>query len=124
MNVFLAAWIKVDVGHLSSAQMDVTEYVLSAGKAVLDMMEREWQPLNAVELEHQLDKAVEQILESDLASTLKRKKSPCIYEQLTQSQANAAPQMRTESGSAEAVESQPKRDSVDDAAVQVITWSE
>uniref|UniRef100_H2L9S9 Elongin B n=2 Tax=Oryzias latipes TaxID=8090 RepID=H2L9S9_ORYLA len=101
--------------------MDVTEYVLSAGKAVLDMMEREWQPLNAVELEHQLDKAVEQILESDLASTLKRKKSPCIYEQLTQSQANAAPQMRTESGSAEAVESQPKRDSVDDAAVQHIS---
>ncbi|RVE69878.1 hypothetical protein OJAV_G00082280 [Oryzias javanicus] len=81
--------------------MDVTEYILSAGKAVLDMMEREWQPLNAVELEHQLDQTVEQILEADLASKRKRKASPSDYEELVQSQATAIPQTHAESRSAD-----------------------
>ncbi|XP_024127341.1 uncharacterized protein LOC112146020 [Oryzias melastigma] len=85
--------------------MDVTEYILSAGKAVLDMMEREWQPLNAVELEHQLDQAVEQILEADLTSKLKRKASPSVYEELVQNQATTEPQTHAESRPAEAVDS-------------------
>uniref|UniRef100_A0A3Q3ALF9 Uncharacterized LOC108237736 n=1 Tax=Kryptolebias marmoratus TaxID=37003 RepID=A0A3Q3ALF9_KRYMA len=46
--------------------MDVRKHVLSAGKAVLDMVEREWQPLSAGELEHRLDQALEEILEADL----------------------------------------------------------
>uniref|UniRef100_A0A3Q3SXL5 Protein ALP1-like n=1 Tax=Mastacembelus armatus TaxID=205130 RepID=A0A3Q3SXL5_9TELE len=68
--------------------MDVSECVLSAGRAVLDIVEREWQPLSSGELEQRLDQAVEEILEADLLAKLKPQPPPAIYVQLLQSQAN------------------------------------
>lgn len=75
--------------------MDVSEYVLSAGRAVLDMAEREWQPLSPGELEQRLDQAVEEILEADLMANLKSQPSQTntIYVQVSQSQANGGPQV-------------------------------
>lgn len=59
-----------------AAQMDMSECVLSAGRAVLDMVEREWQPLSPAELEQRLDQAVEEILEADLVTKLKTQPPP------------------------------------------------
>ncbi|XP_037544530.1 uncharacterized protein LOC119421224 [Nematolebias whitei] len=73
--------------------MDVREHVLSAGKAVLDMMEREWQPLSAGELEHRLDQAVEEILEADLVTKLETQTPRTVYVQLLQSKPTAGAQV-------------------------------
>lgn len=73
--------------------MDVDECVLSAGRAVLDMVEQEWQPLSPGELEQRLDQAVEETLEADLVANLKAQPSPTIYVQLLQNQANVSPQV-------------------------------
>ncbi|KAM3598903.1 uncharacterized protein V6R79_024009 [Siganus canaliculatus] len=73
--------------------MDVSECVLSAGRAVLDMVEREWQPLSAGELEQRLDQAVEEVLEAELMEKLRGQSTPTIYVQLLQSPANAQPQL-------------------------------
>lgn len=72
--------------------MDVSEFVLSAGRAVLDMVEQECQPLSPGELEQRLDQAVEEILEADLMAKLKTQPPPTIYVQLLQSQADVQPQ--------------------------------
>lgn len=73
--------------------MDVGECVLSAGRAVLDMVEQEWQPLSPGELEQRLDQAVEEILEAELVARLRSQPSPTIYVQLLQNQANPSPQV-------------------------------
>ncbi|XP_070837507.1 putative nuclease HARBI1 [Chaetodon trifascialis] len=73
--------------------MDVKEYVLSAGRAVLDMVEREWQPLSSVELEQRLDQAVEEVLEAELIAKLKSQPPAALYVQLLQSQANVQTQV-------------------------------
>lgn len=52
--------------------MDVDGCVLAAGRAVLDLMERDWQPLSTVELDQRLDQAVEDVLEADLVHKVKR----------------------------------------------------
>ncbi|XP_008293551.1 uncharacterized protein LOC103367332 [Stegastes partitus] len=111
--------------------MDVNECVLSAGRAVLEMVEREWQPLSAGELEHRLDQAVEEILESDLIAKLEAQPPPppqTIYVQLLQSQASVGPQVlhttTTTSCSPpeeEAAESQDPLETVDSAAVKYIS---
>uniref|UniRef100_A0A8D3DK32 Elongin B n=1 Tax=Scophthalmus maximus TaxID=52904 RepID=A0A8D3DK32_SCOMX len=57
--------------------MDVRACVRSAGRAVLDMVEREWQqPLSAGELEQRLDQAVEEILEGELMAELRAQPPP------------------------------------------------
>ncbi|XP_032393872.1 uncharacterized protein LOC116703314 [Etheostoma spectabile] len=110
--------------------MDVNEYVLSAGRSVLDMVEREWQPLSPGELEQRLDQAVEEILEADLMANLKTPPPPpplppiCV--QLLQNQANVHPQvlqMTTSSSSPEDEVPEPREllDTVDGAAVKHIT---
>ncbi|XP_038140562.1 protein ALP1-like [Cyprinodon tularosa] len=73
--------------------MDFGQHVLSAGKAVLDMMEREWQPLSAGELDFRLDQAMEEILESELVGKIETQPSPAVYIQLLQSKASPAPQV-------------------------------
>ncbi len=101
--------------------MDASEYVLSAGKAVLDMVEREWQPLSPGELEQRLDKAVEEILEADLIAKLKTQPPPAIYVQLLQGQADVQPQVVSSPPEEETPEPQ-ERDplaAVDRAAVKV-----
>nr|XP_046270962.1 uncharacterized protein LOC124073083 [Scatophagus argus] len=104
--------------------MDVGEYVLSAGRAVLDMVEREWQPLSPGELEQRLDQAVEEILESDLMAKLKNQSPPTIYVQLLQSQANVQPQVlqAATSGPPEEETAEPREPErpVDSAAVKHI----
>ena len=105
--------------------MDVTEHILSAGRAVLDMVEREWQPLSASELEHRLDQAVEEILESDLVAELEMQPPPPpVYVQLLQSQAKAGLHAGTATPRShpgeEAVASQDQLLTVDDAAIKVI----
>ncbi|XP_047212805.1 protein ALP1-like [Girardinichthys multiradiatus] len=74
------------------AQMDLRQHVLSAGRAVLDMMEREWQPLSAGELELRLDQVVEGILESDLVGKVETQPSSDVYVQLLQSKPSPGPQ--------------------------------
>lgn len=71
--------------------MDVDECVLSAGRAVLEVVEREWQPLSPGELEQRLDQAVEEVLEAELMARLKSQPPPTIYVQLLQNQATAGP---------------------------------
>lgn len=66
--------------------MDVRQHVLSAGRAVLDALEREWQPLSAGELELRLDQAVEEILESELLGKLEAQPSSGVYLQLLPSE--------------------------------------
>ncbi|KAM9779933.1 putative nuclease HARBI1 [Neosynchiropus ocellatus] len=46
--------------------MEAGDCVVSAGRAVLDLLEREWQPLSEVELDQRLDQAVEDLLEAEL----------------------------------------------------------
>ncbi|KAM4534527.1 uncharacterized protein V3H82_024439 [Fundulus diaphanus] len=74
--------------------MDVRQYVLSAGRAVLDMMEREWQPLSAAELELRLDQAVEEALESELLGELEPQPPPTVYVQLLQVKPSPGPPAR------------------------------
>ncbi|KAI3359523.1 hypothetical protein L3Q82_013924 [Scortum barcoo] len=85
---------------LSAAHMDVNEHVLSAGRAVLDVVEREWQPLSAGELEQRLDQAVEEILEAELMARLRTQPPPAppappaaVYVQLLQDQAGVHSQV-------------------------------
>lgn len=56
--------------------MDVGECVVSAGRAVLDMAQREWQPLSPGELEQRLDQAVEEVLEAELMARLDAEPPP------------------------------------------------
>lgn len=73
--------------------MDVDGCVLSAGRAVLDMVEREWQPLSPGELEQRLDQAVEETLEAELVANLRAQQPPTLYVQLLQNQADVSPQV-------------------------------
>ncbi|XP_042361049.1 uncharacterized protein LOC121956743 [Plectropomus leopardus] len=105
--------------------MEVSEHVLSAGRAVLDMVEREWQPLSPGELEQRLDQAVEELLEAELLAKLKAQPPPTIYVQLLQSQANVQPQVvQTTTSSSppeeETPEPQEPLGTVDSAAVKYI----
>ncbi|KAI1896375.1 hypothetical protein AGOR_G00094140 [Albula goreensis] len=50
----------------SSTGMHSTACVVSAGRAVLDLIQSDWEPLSHGELEQRLDQAVEEILEADL----------------------------------------------------------
>ncbi|XP_056256691.1 uncharacterized protein LOC130184680 [Seriola aureovittata] len=107
--------------------MDVGEHVLSAGRAVLDMVELEWQPLSPGELEQRLDQAVEEILEADLIAQLKSQRPPTLYVQLLQSQPNMGPQVLHTATAAcsppeeDTAESQEQLDTVDSAALKCIT---
>ncbi|XP_071322836.1 uncharacterized protein [Trachinotus anak] len=112
----------------SPAQMDLGEYVLSAGRAVLDMVEREWQPLSPGELEQRLDQAVEELLEADLIAKLQSQPPPALYVQLLQTQPNVGPQVLHTATTAcsppeeeEAAEAREQPDAVDGAAVKYIT---
>lgn len=51
-------------------RMEAEGSVLSAARAVLELLEREWQPLSPGELELRLDQAVEESLEAELVSSL------------------------------------------------------
>ncbi|KAF7225813.1 uncharacterized protein [Nothobranchius furzeri] len=113
--------------HGSPERMDVRELVSSAGKAVLDMMEREWQPLSANELEHRLDQVVEEVLESELMAKLQTQPLPTVCVQLLQSKTNAGPQNVASATAAsslpeeEAAGSDGQPETVDSTAVQHIT---
>ncbi|KAM9843470.1 putative nuclease HARBI1 [Aulostomus maculatus] len=108
--------------------MDVNECVLSAGRVVLDMVEREWQPLSPGELEQRLDQAVEEILEVDLLAKLKSQPpAATVYVQLPRDQAESQqPQVQhtPASGSppeGDPAESRERPETTDDAAVMHIT---
>lgn len=114
--------------------MDVSECVLSAGRAVLDLVEREWQPLSPGELEQRLDQAVEEILEADLLARVKSQPPPTLYVQLLQSRPNVGSQVAHTAATAAcsapveatapvaaavAAESQEQAETVDSAVVKV-----
>lgn len=108
-----------------AAHMDVSDYVLSAGRAVLDMVEREWQPLSPGELELRLDQAVEEILESELMAKVKTQPPPTntINVQLLQSPANVGPDVLhagTKSSSPPEEDMSESEQLLDSAAVKVI----
>ncbi|CAL8266262.1 unnamed protein product [Gadus morhua 'NCC'] len=63
--------------------MDLRDFVQSAGRAVLEMVEREWEPLSQTELEQRLDQAVEDILEADLVAKVQAQ-PPALYVHLVQ----------------------------------------
>lgn len=50
--------------------MEAGQCILPAARAVLELLEREWQPLSPGELELRLDQAVEETLEAELVSGL------------------------------------------------------
>ncbi|XP_060883333.1 uncharacterized protein LOC132954710 [Labrus mixtus] len=104
-------------------KMDISECVLSAGRAVLDIVEREWQPLSPGELEQRLDQAVEEILEADLMAKLKTQPPPTLYVQLLPSQADVQPQVlqTTASNFQEKGETPEDLHTSDNSAVQYIT---
>ncbi|XP_075897544.1 uncharacterized protein LOC142898491 [Nelusetta ayraudi] len=56
--------------------MEAGECVLPAARAVLELLEREWQPLSPGELELRLDQAVEESLEAELVSGLQARPPP------------------------------------------------
>lgn len=100
-------------------------YVESAGRAVLELMQKEWEPLSQGELEQRLDQAVEEILEAELLSKIQVQPAP-ICVQLVE------PQMYADSVlSTEPITSQPEQqdgseneqsiESVDNTAVKCIT---
>lgn len=106
--------------------MDLSNYVQAAGRAVLDMMQREWEPLSHGELEQRLDQAVEDILEADLIANFRTQ--PTILLQLVQPQAQTETQFQsvesTNSASnppEEETQDQESIDNVDNNAVKVIT---
>lgn len=103
--------------------MEVGECVLSAARAVLDLLEREWQPLSAGELEQRLDQAVEEILEAELMAGLKARPPPASRVQPPQNRAGVQPRGPAastcgppEEGTPEAPEARPD---VGAAAVKV-----
>ncbi|XP_037111897.1 uncharacterized protein LOC119125450 [Syngnathus acus] len=59
-----------------SEQMDTDGCVLGACRAVLDLLERDWQPLSTAELDQRLDQAVEDMLEADLIHKVKQTSEP------------------------------------------------
>lgn len=101
-------------------------YVESAGRAVLEMMQREWEPLSQDELEQRLDRAVEEILEADLLAKVQDQPGP-IYLQLSQlveepqqqNQIRSTTELTTLSHVEEESESQQLTDAEENAAVQV-----
>lgn len=108
-------------------EMELSECVLSAGRAVLDMVEREWQPLSPGELELRLDQAVEEILEADLLARVTSHPQPPspVYVQLMQTRANVeSPTVPTQTttnspAKGDATETQEPLEDVDSAAVKV-----
>ncbi|XP_060946091.1 uncharacterized protein LOC133023149 [Limanda limanda] len=107
--------------------MDASECVLSAGRAVLDMVGREWQPLSAAELEQRLDLAVEEILEAELLSELRAQPPPAVIVHLLQTQPQVGPQVSPPAATAcgpqveeTPAEPQERLESVDSAAVKYI----
>lgn len=104
-----------------SGYMDESECILSAGRAVLDMVEREWQPLSPGELEQRLDQALEEILEADLIARLKAQPPPATYVKLLQDQAlHTSTNSPQEEETAEEMGEQPE--TVEDASVKVISY--
>lgn len=99
--------------------MDVGECVLSAGRAVLDMVEQEWQPLSPGELEQRLDQAVEETLEAELVANLRAQPPPTIYLQLLQNQANVSPQVAPSTTDEETQERAARQEPVGGAALKV-----
>lgn len=100
-------------------RMDVGECVLSAGRAVLDMVEQEWQPLSPGELEQRLDQAVEETLEAELVARLRSQPSPTIYVQILQNQANPSPQVPHCTTDEETQEPRVVQEPVDGEALKV-----
>lgn len=103
--------------------MEVGECVLSAARAVLDLVEREWQPLSPGELEQRLDQAVEEILEAELMAGIKTRPPPALYVRLPQSRAGLQPRGPAASASSFPEEGTPEapeaRQDVGAAAVKV-----
>lgn len=77
--------------------MDVDDCVLSAGRAVLELVEQEWQPLSPGELEQRLDQAVEEQLEAELMAQLRGQpgltRAPTGFVQLLENRADASPRL-------------------------------
>ncbi|XP_029109675.1 uncharacterized protein LOC108941561 isoform X2 [Scleropages formosus] len=53
-------------GAAAHARTESAAFVVSAGRAVLDVMQLDWEPLSHGELEQRLDRAVEDVLEAEL----------------------------------------------------------
>ncbi|XP_075999187.1 putative nuclease HARBI1 [Genypterus blacodes] len=108
--------------------MEPGDCVISAGRAVLDMVEQEWQPLSQNELELRLDQAVEELLEADLLARVTAQPQPPapVYLHVMQTQASMeteslSTQTPTNSSQGDAAETQEALEDVDSAAVKYIT---
>ncbi|XP_031690651.1 uncharacterized protein LOC116375921 [Oncorhynchus kisutch] len=95
---------------------------------LVEMMQREWEPLSQDELEQRLDRTVEEILEADLLAKVQDQPGP-IYLQLShlveepqqQNQIRSTTELTTLSHVEEESESQQLTDAEENAAVQYIT---
>ncbi|XP_030204540.1 uncharacterized protein LOC115537058 [Gadus morhua] len=104
--------------------MDLRDFVQSAGRAVLEMVEREWEPLSQTELEQRLDQAVEDILEADLVAKVQAQ-PPAVYVHLVQAAdplvLPAEPVKSAPSEEEEHLSLETEEDPVDSYAVKHIT---
>ncbi|CAN9506010.1 unnamed protein product [Ophioblennius macclurei] len=114
---------------------EVKRHVLSAARTVMDMVEREWEPLSGRELELRLDQAVEHMLESQLRTQMAAQLAPppttppsastTIYLQLLRGRVNVEyllpPTPTTEEEQRETAGHLQEPDKVHGAAVQHIS---
>lgn len=101
-------------GHPVPVWMEAGECVQPAARAVLELLERELQPLSPGQLELRLDQAVEEILEAELVSGLQVR--PLAAPSWTK---DAELLGRT---FPPAVEDRDRQPDLEAAAVQVPTW--
>ena len=104
--------------------MEMRDIVQSAGRAVLEMVEREWEPLSQSELEQRLDQAVEDILEADLVAKVQAQ-PPAVYVHLVQAPDSlvvpAEPVKSAPTDEEEHLPLETEEDPVDSYAVKVKT---
>lgn len=65
--------------------------VISAGRAVLELMQFDWEPLSHGELDQRLDQAVEEILEANLIERAKTQTGPVCLQQIQPPEATPHP---------------------------------
>lgn len=70
-------------------------FVAAAGRAIMDLMQSEWEPLSYWELDQRLDRAVEEMLDADLMA---QGQSSSVFIQASPEEGSVPGQLTPESG--------------------------
>ncbi|KAM6957087.1 putative nuclease HARBI1 [Aplochiton taeniatus] len=98
-------------------------YVESAGRAVLEMMQHEWEPLSQDELEQRLDQAVEEILEGEFLAKVTAQPASFVL-QLVEAELETEPRVLSTTKPTASEEEQSEAfpsETVDSTAVRYLT---